>query len=325
MFSLEGIMEESKRIAGYMHDPESGSWKSMNIHYPSSVISIIEASLTRKLNLFNDKMKHLLAELGPHLFNYPHFSKWEMYKMLSPTLSHALPDTICYQDPVDVLEMVVNHGSVYVKPINGRLGKQIYKIHKTQKKIIVEYIHRRKKKVLTFSSNKDFLLFVQKQLIRKAYLIQQAIQLKTYNRRVVDFRMIIVKNEVGKWENIGIFSRFGAKGSVVSNISAGGLTELADATLEKLWKWSKEEVHTIKTKMVNIAYESLQIIEQRGYHFGNIGFDFGLDEYGSLYIIEINHQNPDPYIALKAKQKKLFYLTRYKNMLYAKKLAGFGK
>jgi hypothetical protein len=323
VFSLSGINEEDRRISGYLYDPSTNEWKTRTLPYPSSIISIIEASLTSNWRMFQRKMEHLISVLGPRVFNFPHFSKWEMYNILSPSISHVLPDAICYQNPVDVLDMAIKHGNVYVKPIHGRLGKKIYKIIKTPKKIAVEYIYRRKKRVKYFTSNEKFLLFIKEQLIPKAYLIQEAIPLMIQGNRVIDFRMIMVKNERGKWENIGIFSRFGSKGSIVSNITAGGHTELADKTLQNIWKLSNEEVNKVKMNMLNIANESLQLIEEKGYQFGNIGFDIGLDANGKLYIIEINHQNPDPYIALFAKEKGLFYLTRFKNMMYAKKLAGF--
>ncbi|MBM7662841.1 glutathione synthase/RimK-type ligase-like ATP-grasp enzyme [Bacillus mesophilus] len=323
VFSLSGINEEDRRISGYLYDPSSKKWRTTTLPYPSSILSIIEASLTSDWSLFQSKMEHLLSVLGPRVFNFPHFSKWEMHNILSPKLSHSLPDTICYQDPVDVLDMVIKHGNVYVKPINGRLGRKIYRIIKAPQKIAVEYTYRKKNRIKYFTSNEKFLLFIKEQLIPKAYLIQEAIPLMIQGDRVIDFRMIMVKNELGKWENIGIFSRFGKKGSIVSNISSGGHTELAELTLQTIWKLSNEEINEVKRNMLHIANQSLQLLEEQGYHFGNIGFDLGLEANRKIYIIEINHQNPDPYIALFAKEKGLFYLTRFKNMMYAKKLAGF--
>jgi hypothetical protein len=70
-----------------------------------------------------------------------------------------------------------------------------------------------------------------------------------------------------------------------------------------------------------ISLKALSVVEEHGYHCGNIGFDIGIDKTGKIWIIEMNNQNPDHYIAVKAKKKGLYYKAKLKNILYAKKLA----
>ena len=323
IFSLEGINMENRTVSGFLYQPGKSSWIYGTFYYPAAVMSILEASLTSKWEEFHTKLQHLISILGPKVFNYPHFSKWEMYNLLQHNLGEILPKTILYNDVKDIAEMVNSFGSVYIKPLNGRLGKKIYKVIKDGENIVVLFDHNRDKQIRFFTNEPEIREFFQEELVSDMFLIQQTIPLMKFDDRVIDFRLMAVKNEKGLWENLGIFSRMGSKGNIVSNITAGGETEAADNTLKKVWKLTDEEIIKIKAQIGRVAKEALVLLEKNGYHLGNIGFDIGLDENCLIYIIEINHQNPDPYIALKANNKSTFYFARFKNMLYARHLAGF--
>lgn len=324
VFSLEGIsLDNYSTLSGFLYQPDTDSWVFGIFPYPAAIMSILEASLTPKWEEFRYKMKHFISILGPKVFNFPHFSKWEMYNLLVPKLGNVLPKTTLYKDVEDIAEMLHIYGSVYIKPLNGRLGKQIYKVIKDDPKIVVQYDHEREKQVRYFTNDPDIIAFFKKHLVPGMFLIQQTIPLMVYQNSVLDFRVMVVKNEFGLWENLGMYARYGAKGQIVSNITAGGKTEIADSTLKKVWKLTNEEIVKVKAAIGRVIRESLFHLEQNGYHIGNIGFDIGLDKKCSIYIIEINHQNPDPYIAVFANNRDAFYLARLKNMMYAKHLVGF--
>ncbi|WP_066054178.1 YheC/YheD family endospore coat-associated protein [Robertmurraya korlensis] len=323
VFSLESIHIEQQTISGFLYQPEHNSWKYGTFPFPASVMTILEASLTSKYKDFHQKINVLTSVLGPKVFNYPHFSKWEMHKLLVQKLGHVLPETTLYQEPDDITDMLKLYKSIYIKPINGRLGKRIFKVVQTNKHIAVYFYVNRRKQVKTFSSPKEMMSFFQANLVPNVYLIQQTISLMKFDDRIIDFRVMMIKNEWGIWDNLGIYSRYGAKGQLVSNITAGGQTELASDTLKTVWKLDSESTQEVLLKIDKLVREALELFEQQGYHLANIGFDIGMNENGALYIIEINHQNPDPYIALKANNSRAFYLARYKNMMYAKHLEGY--
>lgn len=323
VFSLESIHIEKQTISGFLYQPEHKSWKYGTFPFPATIMTILEASLTSKYKNFHDKIKHLTSILGPKVFNFPHFSKWEMHKLLLPKFDHVLPQTTLYQEPNDISHMLQLYKSIYIKPINGRLGKRIFKVVQTASNIAVSFYINRSKQVKVFSTQQDMMSFFQANLLPYMYVVQQTIPLMTYDDRMIDFRVMMIKNEWGIWDNLGVYSRYGAKGQLVSNITAGGQTEMASATLKNVWKLDSEEIETVLFKIDTLVREILALFEQQGYHLANIGFDIGMNENGKLYVIEINHQNPDPYIALKANNRNAFYLARYKNMMYAKYLEGY--
>ncbi|MYL64333.1 hypothetical protein GLW07_13330 [Bacillus hwajinpoensis] len=323
VFSMEGIHRENQTISGYLFHPEKNTWQACSLPFPGVVMSIAEPSLTSSWKDFHTCMMDFNALLGNRVFNYPHFSKWEMYQMLLPELKAYLPETALYQDVGDIYNMLNKHGNVYIKPLNGRLGKRIMNVVKRDNSLKIKYDEKRTKREDIFTNVMESNLFFHKHLVPEAYIIQQTIPLKTHERRVIDFRVMAAKNGKGKWRIIGIYSRYGARGQIVSNITAGGHTELARNTLKNVWKLSEKEIQRVEEEMERIVLHSINTLEKQGYHLGNIGVDIGLDDHGQMSIIEINHQNPDPYIALMAKDRLAFYNCRFQLMRYGRYLGGF--
>lgn len=243
--------------------------------------------------------------------------------MLLPELKEHLPETALYRDVEDIHDMLNTHGSIYIKPVHGRLGKRIFNVVKNGSEIKVKYDEKRRRHEEVFAAEAESNLFFQKHLIPDAFLIQQTIPLKTHEGSVIDFRVMVAKNEKGLWENLGIYSRYGARGQIVSNITAGGHTEIARNTLKTVWKLEEKEIQRVEQEMERIVLCSIQVLENQGYHLGNIGVDIGLDDECKMSIIEINHQNPDPYIALMAKDRLAFYKCRFQLMRYGRYLGGF--
>ncbi|WP_226658970.1 YheC/YheD family protein [Guptibacillus hwajinpoensis] len=319
VFSMEGIQKEKRLIKGFLYHPKKNVWEPVIMPFPAVMMSIAEPSLTSASEAFHDYMTEFDSLLGGRVFNYPHFSKWEMHHMLLSEWKAHLPETAIYQDVSDIYEMLSRHGSIYIKPLYGRLGKQIYNVVEHGTEIMVKYDEKR----AVFTNSTELDVFFQKSLSPNAYLIQETIPLKTYEQSVIDFRVMAAKNQHGEWEVLGIYSRYGASGQIVSNISAGGHTEIARNTLKEVWKLEDDEIQRVEKEMEQLVLQSIQTLEDQGYHLGNIGVDLGLDEACHISIIEINHQNPDPYIALMAKDRLAFYKCRFDNMMYARYLGEF--
>lgn len=319
IFSVEGIDEEKQVIDGFLYNAKSKSWDQKTFPFPGVVMSIAEPSLTSASDAFHKHMRNFQWLLGEKVFNYPHFSKWEMHRMLLPEWRSNLPDTAIYQDISDVYDMLSKHGNIYIKPLHGRLGKRIFNVLKSGQTITVKYEEKRAE----FVDMRKMATFLDQHLIPNAFIIQETIPLKTVHQSVIDFRVMASKNYKGQWEVPGIYARYGATGHIVSNITAGGHTEIARKTLKEVWKLSDLEVHRMERAMERMVVNVIESLEKQGYQLGNIGVDLGLDEKGHLTLIEVNHQNPDPYIALMAKDRLAFYQCRFNNMMYARKLSGF--
>ncbi|MBU7592263.1 YheC/YheD family protein [Metabacillus halosaccharovorans] len=320
VFSLDGIDREKETITGLMYDPKRNNWTEGLFSYPSSVFSVVETSLTENWSTYINTMEHFHQKLGKRMFNYPNFDKWQMYQLLKGKLQQYLPKTMIYYEPEDVWKMLKEYPSLYVKPINGRLGKYVLKITRISNGVIVKD-GRQSKKVKHIKSWSLFKFYLRRILKEESYLIQQAIDLVKFDDQIIDFRIIMVKNSQGKWDNIGAFSRYGGKNSIVSNITAGGKAEIGRTTLKTVFELSIKEMIDLINLITNLMTDAITILEENGYHLGNLGFDIGIDQSGKVWIIEINNQNPDHYIAVKANKPNILYQAKLSNILYAKTLS----
>ncbi len=324
-FSFDGVERESSKIRGYLFNPQTKQWDEGIYGYPASLFSTVEVSLTRKWRQFQSLLHHFHSVMGNHVFNYPVFSKWEMYESLHPLpgLNQFLPETRLYQHPMDIYQMAKKYKKVYIKPIFGRLGLGVMKMIKTGLSVEIRYRKDHQNIKMSFANPDECFRFFDHVLIPGQYLLQVSVDLISYKKRMIDFRVMLVKDQLGKWRDIGFFARYGPENSVVTNITAGGSTECGEAALKRVLRLKDDKVKEIREKVRGLSIKSAKAIEAEGIHCGNLGVDIGIDKNDKLWLLEINNQNPDPYIALVAGKSDIFYRARRFNMLYAKKLAGF--
>lgn len=325
-FSLEGVKKEERQIEGYLYHPGTKKWVKGIYPNPASLFSILEVSMTKDWRSFQATMEHFQRIMGNRLFNHPLFNKWEAHRWLSgvPELKAYLPTTIEYHQPDDVYRMLDVHQSVYLKPTWGRLGLGVMEVSlQADNSVLIRYRKQKRNEQVLCKSFRDFVTFAKKHLTAKRYLIQQTVQLLKRDARIVDFRLMMQKNQEGAWEAAGLYSRSGGKHSVVSNISAGGQAEWGLETLKKLLRLTDFQANQWYERLVAVGLAIAKTIEGHDIHCGNLGFDFAIDTMQRIWLLEINNQNPDPFIAKFAGKEELFWHALLMNMLYAKRLAGF--
>ncbi|CAM3515535.1 YheC/YheD family protein [Paenibacillus lupini] len=314
-FSPEDVNLRAKTIRGFMYSPAKKTWISGQYRYPSSIFN---KSLTS-----HPLMSHFQHNLGKTIFNDFRLDKWSMHKLLSRNVSVRthLPRTILYQRPQDIARMFEHSEELYMKPVQGSFGSHILKLSKQNNRITVTHKGSLKKH---FHNLQELGQFLQKQTHHSGYLIQERIKLVSSKERLIDFRLILVKNGHGHWQRMGIISRLGPRRSIVSNISKGGTAIEGKRMLRRILHRGEAEARATCRRMEKVARNIAMQLVSSGYHAANLGFDFALDTQNKLWIIEVNHNDPNPTIALDAGEKQMFHQTIKANMLYAKKLAGFG-
>jgi hypothetical protein len=318
-FSLEGIDTKEHMMEGYIYNPETSEWEHGMYAYPAALFKIIYINKQWR--------NHFQTVLGNRVFNSYVFNKWEMYKWFKevPQLRNYLPDTVLYKTPQDMEDFLDIHEKMYVKPVNGSMGLGVFKVSKIAGKFKVEFDEEGTSQQLLLSNIFDLADFFKSQFKDKKYILQKAIKMLSNKGQSIDFRIAMVKNEAGVWKEMIMVAKYGKSGSVVTNIKAGGSAELAEVTLKKMFHLSDEEVFQWRKEMSMLALQAVEHLERFGVHCGNLGIDLAIDVEKKLWIIEINNLNPDPLIALDVNSRQIFYQIKLMNMLYAKKLAGFGE
>ncbi len=317
-FSLDQInIKQSYIEKGYVYNPKSKKWlPTEKIPLPASIFNKCKVQM-------NDSWNYLSSFYRDKMFNFPTFNKWDMYKWFSkdPLLKGILPTTQLCTHPKEILHFIKKYKRAYLKPVGGTFAKGIMILSYNQQSVTIQFEKKRKIEKRSFYKKIEFKKFFKRLLQRGDYLIQEAINLLTSNDRIIDFRFIYVKNYEGKWDNTGLFARYGKTGSGISNLTRGGVPKEGIIALQELLP--EEQIDQKLEEMRFVSNRAASILEEKLTQCGNLGFDFGIDRNFKLWIIEINNEDPDHRIATVCKRKDILYITRLQNMLYAKKLAGF--
>ena len=317
VFSVEGINQGSETVNGYLYNPINEEWVKGTYAYPTA--------LFKRIGINKSLRNHLHEKLGNAIFNEYILNKWEMYDWLSatPELRCHLPESILYKGQRDLLLFLTLHQIAYLKPISGSQGKGIIEIKNDGIKYYVNFIEQKKCIEKEFYTVLDACIFINQLINHRRYIIQSGIKLIQTEGCKHDFRILVLKDDDGRWQDYGLVVRTGVKGSILSNISSGGIAEKGEQFLKQL-ELNAGEIFDLKYNMTRIALEVANTIQKCGIHCGNLGIDMGIDTNGYIWIIEVNSLDPNHTILLDAKLPQQFYLVKNANMLYAKKLAGFG-
>lgn len=317
VFSEEGVDMDKQIIRGFLFNPESGNWEHGNFPYPASIF--------KRTGIKKSLRNHFHSLLGDAVFNDYIFNKWETYQWLTcfDTLKGHLPYTVLYNRPKDIREFLNEYNTAYVKPIYGSQGVGIVKLKRKGSWVFAYYSEEEEKKEECFKSIAELNGFLKYYLNKNRFIVQEYVDLLSKNGRTIDFRALIVKDQHGVWQDIGMIARYGVKGSITNNVSTGGSAELAEITLKSMLNLSDDEAEKFRKRMSNIAVDAAKGLEESGINCGNLGIDLGVDVNRTIWIIEINNRDPNHTIALDAKDRQMFFRARLLNMLYAKKLAGF--
>lgn len=240
------------------------------------------------------------------------------------TSSHVktyLPPSILYEKPSDIYSFLKQYPNAIIKSINASKGSSIYKIATDENNLVIIYPKTGETHKIKFENRDEAYSLFHKYFEKREFMIQEALDLITYENRTIDFRVITLKNQQGQWQVMDAFSRHGQPGNILSNISP--IVKLGEETLKEVLQLSHSNTEALMQKISHVAIEAVKAIENSDVHFGNTGVDIAIDTNGKVWIIEIQHCNPSHDIALEAGFAEQYYEILKTNMLYAKKLAGF--
>ncbi|SMO83195.1 YheC/YheD family protein [Melghirimyces algeriensis] len=314
-FALYGVNPYTKQISGYWYQPDTGKWKATVTPYPDSVFN--------RITLNKQWRKHFSKTLDNRLFNNYRFNKWEMYQVLSAdsSIQNHVPETHLLRRPSDLLPYLHRWNGLYIKPVTGSLGKNVCCIQKESSGLAIKYNKGGRNIKISFSDTQPLLKFLNYRLNqRKKYIFQPILQIQ-YHGTIRDFRLILVKNQTGQWEDVGLIGRLGKKGAIVSSSITGALREPGETTIQSIVD-DPEKAKQLRKKMSQIALKAAQVMDQTN-QYGNFGMDFAIDHNHHIWLIEINSRDPHHQKAVKAGRGDLAKKACLSNMMYAKKLAGF--
>lgn len=209
-------------------------------------------------------------------------SKWRKTQALlsDPRIAAHIPKTRLYS-AIELKNMLHQFGMVVIKPVCGGGGYGVIRVEYSGG--VYRYITTSRSQ--TFNSFDSLYRSLNSVRVRRQYLIQQGIHLAQISGRPIDYRVKMVKQN-GKWVCRAMVGRLARSGLFVTNLCKGGMMLSGRQGLSL--SLSKRLVSTKRREMRELTGIGIRVLESAFPGIGQLGFDYGIDKLGRIWIFEVN-------------------------------------
>ncbi len=285
LFSHLDVSIKDRTIRGFV-PAAGGGWESRRFPWPDVVIDRCRKGDPDYRKLRRRKDLFLYA-------NQTYTNKWNATQLFlkEDSLKRWMPVT-CSYSANNLHDMLNKYRLLYIKPGNGTGGRSIIKLVKGGQGY--QLLGRNKnlaKKKLTIKSQSSLVQWlnswVKNERIRNGnFMIQQGVNLSFIADRVADTRLLIQKDENGKWSVTGLGVRLGGANSSTSNLHGGGRAIPFQRFFTE--HFGPEKTQEILKECHALAFEVVKTIENRFGRMMEFGLDIGVDTSGRVWLIEVN-------------------------------------
>lgn len=192
-----------------------------------------------------------------------------------------IPHTQIYN--ADALRsMVHQHSMVVIKPLRGGGGYGVIRVVRRNGRYAFTYMS----KTRVFGSFEAMFAALEKVRMKRNYMIQQGIVLARISGRPIDYRVKVVK-EGGAWVYRSMVGRLAKPGLFITNLCKGGAMMTAREGLALSFRNKKVSARKRK-EMRNLTNTCISILENAFPGIDQLGFDYGVDTSGRIWIFEVN-------------------------------------
>jgi glutathione synthase/RimK-type ligase-like ATP-grasp enzyme len=285
VFQPDQIDLEKRSITAWVK--EKGKWISAKIPYPDIIYNRITSRRIEEQVNVQKKLEKLTHYHRIPMFNERFLDKWQVHEILKQdeSISPMLPKTIRF-NLKKVKDLFAHFPCLYLKPTNGSLGGGIIRLSKAHQTYLYQYATPNGTSTRVTSSFLELSKILTHRIKKQPYIIQQGLSLITYDKRPVDFRVLIQKNKEGKWSVTSAVARIANDQQIVSNLARGGTLRKVHELLAELSvlknKPTSNDIRQTAMRIAN-AFE----LHAKG-HFAELGIDLALDTNGRIWLLEIN-------------------------------------
>jgi|DewCreStandDraft_1066081.scaffolds.fasta_scaffold00020_7 glutathione synthase/RimK-type ligase-like ATP-grasp enzyme len=209
--------------------------------------------------------------------------KWNKFDVLKrhKGVARHIPPMLSY-NAENLRQMLDSHDFIVAKPLIGTGGNGVVKIVKISEDLYS--CHYRRKNVKLDSWNK---LIEHINRIRRGrnYMLQKGIHLITIQGKPVDYRVKMVKDK-SIWKITAVVARVARTGQFVTNLCNGGTMLKGFEALRSTYPSNTAKLK--KRTMTGVARTSTRLLEKEYPGIGSLGFDFGVDQKGKIWMFEVN-------------------------------------
>lgn len=286
-FTPEDIQLQKESIRGWVYH---GNWYQAELPFPDVVYNRITKRAIENKPIVQKFLQQVKGKKGK-VFNERFLDKNEVFQLLrkSSRIQTYLPESKPCKSFITLQKMCQKHPVVFLKPIRGSLGKGIIRVirkpgggyscqHSSVNGTIVRH-HPNLKSVYRSISSK---------LKTSKYQAQQGLHLLSVNKRPMDFRSLVQKNENGEWKITSIVARIAGSQHFVSNLARGGTLSPVKQALVKS-SLGKNRIALVNQRLRNASIVIAKELEKQLHeHFGELGIDLAVSSTGKVWLIEVN-------------------------------------
>ncbi|KIL42381.1 hypothetical protein SD70_00075 [Gordoniibacillus kamchatkensis] len=268
-----------------------GSWIRHVFPVPDVVYNRLTSRRYENRPNVQQFMKDVKARHGTIIFNEKYLDKTEVFDALlrEEPVRAVLPESYLLKNYQMLKSMTSRHGTLFLKPITGSLGKGIIRLRREPGGAYTcQYAGLSGTRKQTFDNLPAVFKSLAGKLRAQRYQIQQGLQLIQVGERPVDFRALVQRDETGKWAITSIVGRIAGEQHFVSNLARGGTLSTVATALAKSNLNPSLRAATL-AKLRHCALDIAKGIEaQIDAHFAELGIDLAVDVNGKVWLIEVN-------------------------------------
>ena len=318
IFGTHHINWETGTINGYFY--EKSGWTQHEVPLPNVVYNRLPNRKTEGLAPFKFIKEKMMTDYGIPFFNPDFFNKWEIHELLklNEQTAYLLPYTVESPSCEQIKKLLLLHQTVYLKPKNGSLGRGIYTLSFKDSMYTLTYKGEKGLHVQEKETLENLLSEFEYLLTNPSYIAQQGISLIKKEKRCVDFRVHTNKDGNNKWVLTALAAKVAGPNSITTHLDYGGEIE-ATAKIFTNPSYKKEIENKLKDAAISISH----VLEQElNGLIGELGFDFGVDYQGNVWLFEANSK-PGRSIFSHPALRKADQQTRKLSLEYTIYLSGY--
>jgi hypothetical protein len=293
VFTPEGVLGR-ERMECYLdvaHDNGRRVWKKVTLPLPSVVYNRVPDREAEAKPAVVRLKKHF-ADLGIPLFNPHFFDKHQLHDWVrsSPDTEGFVPRTGLVTDSLQLQRWLQQHPLLYVKPVDGKAGDGILQIRREGQGWLVVAQQNGKRTRSRYAMRAEAAQAVWNRVKGRKHLVQQGIELASFNGRLFDLRMLVQKNRYGRWKVTGIGARVADADGITTHVPNGGEIARAGAALRGAFGRERGDVilQRAREAALLLAGALERSVRREGGLLGELSLDIGVDREGSLWFFEAN-------------------------------------
>ncbi len=321
-FSTKDINWPKGIINGRIYSFDQNKWETRELPFPDILYDRGGGFLPKQLAVAR-YIRNQFEMMGIKKINDQHyFDKWDVHSRLKPyrDIAPFLPHTELYYDKFYLSMMLNKYACIFAKSCQGSNGRQVIKI--TKDNGIYNYAYYREGIHSGIAQNIEEL--AQKLLEyfgKKKFILQQGIDVLTVDGKAVDMRMLLQRDNRGKWQITSIPVRIANSNTPVTSTSTGAQVFSLEKGLQVAGMRNKK-ILNIKRQLEEFQQNLTVAVEAEYGPFGELGVDIAIDRNNKIWFIECNAKPGKDTVMLGAneEEKQLSFLYPLE---YAKYLTGF--